>query len=106
MLFQAPERLDSQSEQTPVELPPDVSFQKPLQVSDKDSDTHSEEPRKPMEESQLAPSVGHGGPSPVVSLSTTFENPHVATALVSTYNRCNIHTTGPVHVYKRILIYG
>jgi hypothetical protein len=89
-----PQRLQSQSELTPVELPPDVSLQVPLEEtsltknavsaveppSEGADPDQSAEALMPVEESHLSPSVTSAPTSAVVS---TFTNPQrVATAMV------------------------
>jgi hypothetical protein len=91
-----PQRLQSQSELTPVELPPDVSLQVPLEEtslaktavsaveppSEGADPDQSAEALMPVEESHLSPSVTSAPTSAVVS---TFTNPQrVATAMTDT----------------------
>ena len=103
---QVPQRPQSESEQTPVELPPDVSLQRPLEESLKNitlpihpsSSSSSEEEEEGEEDSvdhndsavsevspvTVAVEESRSRPSTVVTASTTFENPqHVAAGVVS-----------------------
>ena len=105
---QVPQRPQSESEQTPVELPPDVSLQRPLEESLKNitlpihlssSSSSEEEEEEEGEEdsvnhddsavSEVSPVTvaveeSRSRPSTVVTASTMFENPqHVAAAVVS-----------------------
>ena len=95
----APKRLESQSELTPVELPPDLSLQKPLEetsltknmvvnlepASDTTDQNKSIEAQMPMEESWLDTAVDTATTSAVVSPLTSFttQQQRVVTSVVS-----------------------
>ena len=96
-LFQTPQRLQSQSELTPVELPPEVSLQAPLEEtsltktavaaveppSEGADHDQSVEALMPMEESRLGTSVAGAPTSAVVS---TFTNSQSVVAAVVSYS--------------------
>ena len=97
--MKAPKRLESQSELTPVELPPDLSLQKPLEetsltknmavnvepASDTTDHNKSIEAQMPMEESWLDTAVDTATTSAVVSPLTSFttQQQRVVTSMVS-----------------------
>lgn len=106
-IFQAPERLNSQCEQTSVNLPLEVSSLKPLEASsqlkqkvqaasqpDQESDSQSKEVQ-PVQVLWKVSSAGQARPPAVLGSKTAFESPPLPTALVSyACMHCYVRNTG------------